>query len=322
MSILNFSRRKQLDEANEKALTPVCSVHVQKIFALLHAKAVQAAAAKGVQIENTAADGNDPKNAVFHSAGEHMVVARSPKEGEQIEKKVAFEGIKEYIKVFCGEDVAKSLKEDECFALTNDEAGTEVSEAVAGDHIFSRYLAESAKMFYVIEDIGDDEDDDETGSEHDDSDSSDADEDNTSDDSDDEDDADEDDDSDDGDEADDDASGEDEDGEDDGNEGEGGDDGKDAKNEEDPSKVQKADAFYVLYGLKIKGLKETTVSDALKQWGSNFLKGFGVTIDSLWGPGGSGDVHTIAGLVKNLRGLFGAIDDPDELSNRVQEQMR
>ena len=103
---------------------------------------------------------------------------------------------------------------------------------------------------------------------------------------------------------------------DDGEDSEGG-DSAEGENEEDPSKIEKADAFYVLYGLKIKGLKETTVSDALKQWGSNFLKGFGVKIDSLWGPGGSGDVHTVAGLVKGLRGLFGAIDDPDELSNRV-----
>ena len=93
--------------------------------------------------------------------------------------------------------------------------------------------------------------------------------------------------------------------------------GGDKTGEGDPSKVQKADAFYVLYGLKIKGLKETTVSDALKQWGSNFLKGFGVKIDSLWGPGGSGEVHTVAGLMKGIRGLFGAIDDPDELCDRV-----
>jgi hypothetical protein len=217
------------------------------------------------------------------------------------------------------------LKDDECFALKNDETGTAVSEAVDGNHIFSRYLAESAKMTYVIEDGADEEDDEDSGNERDDADANDdsdadestddADEDSAADDADDEDDADEDDDSDDGDEADDDASGEDDDSEDEGGESDGED--KDAENEEDPSKIQEADAFYVLYGLKIKGLKETTVSDALKQWGSNFLKGFGVKIDSLWGPGGSGDVHTVAGLVKGLRGLFGAIDDPDELSNRV-----
>jgi hypothetical protein len=93
MSILNFNRRRRLDEANEKALTPVCSVHVQKIFALLHAKAVMEAEKAGVKIENTAADGNDPKNAVFHSAGEHMIVARNAKEGEKIQKDAAFKAI-------------------------------------------------------------------------------------------------------------------------------------------------------------------------------------------------------------------------------------
>ena len=311
MSILNFSMKRQLDEANEKALTPVCSVHVQKIFALLHAKAVQAAEAKGVKIENTAADGNDPKNAVFHSAGEHMVVARSQKEGEQIEKKLAFEGITEYIKVFCGEDVAKSLKEDECFPLTDDDKGsaTEVSEAVDGDHIFSRYLAENADMKYVVEDNADEDDDidldagddfadEDYGHDDDDEDASEPGE-NDEDNEDDE-----------------------ENNSEEGADAEGAEEGADTKDAENMADVQKADAFYVLYGLKIKGLKETTVSDALKQWGSNFLKGFGVTIDSLWGPGGSGDVHTIGGLVKDLKGLFGAIDDPAELANRVDEQIK
>ena len=263
MSILNLNRRRRLDEANEKALTPVCSVHVQKIFALLHAKAVQAAEAKGVIIENTAADGNDPKNAVFHSAGEHMVVARSKKEGEQIENKAAFDGITEYIKVFCGEDVAKSLKEDECFALKNDEAETEVSEAVDGDHIFKRYLIEKLKQKYIIEDsaddseevdlaAGDDYSDEDYGHDDDDNDDDDVESDENG-----EDDSEENDDEA-GTDDDDESSGDDND-----ENSENGED-KEGEGEEDPSKVQKADAFYVLYGLKIKGLKETTVSDALK----------------------------------------------------------
>ena len=199
-----------------------------------------------------------------------------------------------------------------------------MSEAVAGDHIFSRYLAESAKMAYVIEDDASDEDDDDTGSERDDSDSDDdagdsaddADEDSVADDSDEDDASDEDDDSDDGDDADDE-----DDGDGGGGDGDGGEDSEDGdsaegENEEDPSKIEEADAFYVLYGLKIKGLKETTVGDALKQWGSNFLKGFGVKLIDGWG-GSGGELHTVGGLVKGLRGLFGAIDDPDELSNRV-----
>ena len=39
-----------------------------------------------VKIENTAADGNDPKKAVFHSAGEHLVVVRAEDENDRIEK--------------------------------------------------------------------------------------------------------------------------------------------------------------------------------------------------------------------------------------------
>ena len=202
-----------------------------------------------------------------------MIVARNPKEGKQIEKEFALKGIREYIKVFCGEDVAKGIKEDECFALMNDEADTEVNEAVVGDHIFSRYLTESTGIRYIAEADNADNDDDDDIDLDDGDDYLDIDY--------------------------------------------GHDDDEDDEDDEDDD--EKADAFYVLYGLKIKGLKETTVSDALKQWGSNFLKGFGVKIDSLWGPDGSGEVHTIGGLVKGLRGLFGAIDDPEELADRVQK---
>ena len=72
--------KTRLDEANQGALEAVCTISVQKIFALLHAKAVLAAnavlAKANAVIENTAADGNSAKEAVFHSAGEHMIVAR------------------------------------------------------------------------------------------------------------------------------------------------------------------------------------------------------------------------------------------------------
>lgn len=84
--------------------------------------------------------------------------------------------------------------------------------------------------------------------------------------------------------------------------------GTGGKEKPDPSKML-ADGWYILYGLKIKGLKETTAKDALLKWGSDFLKGFGVKLGSMWG-GGGGEMHTIGGLVKDVKSLFGAIDDP------------
>jgi len=237
---------KRIDEANEKALTPVCTVQVQKIFALLHAKAVAAADAKGVLIENTAADGNDAKTAVFHSAGEHMIVARSKKDGEKISKTLALDGIKEYIGVFCGEDVKKALKDDECFPLP--EGGTEdgpgeVSESIIPS--FSMFLSESTGLKFITE--ADDEDGDEAQSDED---LDDAGSDEDGDEMEDAEDDDEADSAESGDEAGDDDS-EDE-GEDDDPEDEETEPGKEKPDTE-------RDGWYVLYGLKIKGLKETTV---------------------------------------------------------------
>lgn len=128
----------RLDEANEKALSPVCSIHVQKIFALLHAQAIQAAqkADAKIQIENTAADGNDAKSAVFHSAGEHMIVARSTEQDDQknpvkISRSDAMNALTAYVSTFCGSDVASGLKADECFPLEGGE--TEGGSSDSGD---------------------------------------------------------------------------------------------------------------------------------------------------------------------------------------------
>lgn len=264
---------KILNEANEKALTPVCTVQVQKIFALLHAQAVQAAEKAGVVIENTAADGNDAKTAVFHSAGEHMIVARL-KDGK-IDRKTALDGIKAYVKVFCGEDVSNALKEEECFPLpdepdegSDENDGDDSGEGEDGEESvdesivpsFRMYLSESTGLNVILE----------------------ADED------------------------------------DDGGDSEGQDQSGDSDGKEDKDRL--ASGWYVLYGLKIKGLKETTVQDALKQWGSNFLKGFGVTLGSMWG-GGGGQAHTIGGLVKGLRAVFGAISDPDKLETEIKDKL-
>ena len=75
-----------LNEANEKSLMPSgIVIDVQKIFALLHAKAIVEAdkigakADPALEIQNTAAEGADPGSAVFHSAGEHMILAKAKK---------------------------------------------------------------------------------------------------------------------------------------------------------------------------------------------------------------------------------------------------
>lgn len=83
---------------------------------------------------------------------------------------------------------------------------------------------------------------------------------------------------------------------------------------EDPRKTEdaeKAPGWYVLYGLKIKGMKETKAIDALKQFGSNFLKGFGITLSQGWG-GGNEKKITVGGVLDAKDKLMGIIKYPDD----------
>lgn len=68
-------------------------------------------------------------------------------------------------------------------------------------------------------------------------------------------------------------------------------------------------------------MKETTARDALKRWGSNFIKGFSASYIPFFGGGSRKDI-TAMDFVHAARGLFGAIDDPDELVREVREKIR
>lgn len=152
---------------NQPQPQPVCEVDVQKIFAMLHATAVLEAnklleKEKGV-VENTAANGNDPKKAIFHSAGEHMITARARDEGGRISREAATAALKKYVGIFCGEDVAKGLKDDEIIPLPEDnghetvaqqdtkqEIEGKVSESLAFSMTFSQYLSESVPRWRMM----------------------------------------------------------------------------------------------------------------------------------------------------------------------------
>jgi len=58
----------------------------------------------------------------------------------------------------------------------------------------------------------------------------------------------------------------------------------------------------------------------LKQWGSNFLKGFGVKLGSSWGGMGS-EAHTVGKLMKDLGKVFGVISDPEGLEREVKGKL-
>lgn len=279
---------------------------------------------------------------MFHSAGEHMIVARSTEQDDQknpvkISREAAMNALTAYVGTFCGQDVASGLKADECFPLEGGSAGGSSSDGGDGDGdeftgdeedstsamgestrsvpSFSVFLSEATGIKVLSEagndaDVRDDDEADEMGSAADGDEAGDDDE------------ADEMDDEEDGDEAAEKEPGtpagsaDDEDPADENGNGKG----KGRKEKPDSSKML-ADGWYILYGLKIKGLKETTAQDALLKWGSDFLKGFGVKLGSMWG-GGGGEMHTIGGLVKDVKSLFGAIDDPDQLASRIDSELK
>lgn len=130
---------------NQKALRPSCQIDIQRIFGLLHAKAVIEAnkLLQGVDgvVENTAAAGNDPENVVFHSAGEHMITARAKDKGGEIPRKDASAAIRKYVEIFCGKDVANDLEDDQIFPLPADGGAPVVTESSAFELTFTDYLA-------------------------------------------------------------------------------------------------------------------------------------------------------------------------------------
>lgn len=88
---------------------------------------------------------------MFHSAGEHMITARSSEEDGKIPKKDAAEAIREYVKLFCGEDVAKGIKDDEIFPLPEGGGEGAVAEQKSFDITFTRFLTESGQWSAGVE---------------------------------------------------------------------------------------------------------------------------------------------------------------------------
>ena len=64
----------------------------------------------------------------------------------------------------------------------------------------------------------------------------------------------------------------------------------------------------MLYGLKIAGLKETTVADTLKKWGKDIVDGFAITFGG-WG-GDTGKV-TVKDVKDFTDEVMGVIKDPE-----------
>ena len=188
--------------------------------------------------------------------------------------------------MFLGPDVAKKLTAEDCIPM---QAGSEVSESKVFSVSFSQFLAES--KIEMLNEAGEDAEEDIEGEDAEEGDLDDEG----------------------GDEGDGEDAGDDGDGDDAGDDGNG--DGSNGGDKEDPNK---ADGFYMLYGLKIAGLKETTVADTLKKWGKDIVDGFAITFGGWGGDDGKVTVKDVKDFTDEVMGV---IKDPEAFAHKVKDKM-
>ena len=273
-------------ESNDKAIQPVCNLNVSSIISALHQNALQKALSKNknVDIINSAVS-DDGKIA---SAGEHVISVIPKKESPVLQKKDAIEVLKIYIQWFVGPDLAGKVNDATVKSLTEDPL--KESRLVM---TFKDFLKEST-MTSLIEatdedSSSDEEEEDEGYDEEDVDDAIDNDDEDSSSDEDNEDLADE--------------------------------DNEDLTDEEpDPEKekIESKAGYYIAYNLKVEGLPQTALKDALKKFAATFFDNVTFTSTSIFG--GSGGSFTIKDVKDKLKDMFGAID-PNKLESEVTDKI-
>lgn len=274
--------------SNDKAIQPVCNLNVSSIISALHQNALQKALSKNknVDIINSAVS-DDGKIA---SAGEHVISVVPKKESPVLQKKDAIEVLKIYVQWFVGPDLASKVNDATVKSLTEDPL--KESRLVM---TFKDFLKEST-MTSLIEATDEDDSSDEEEADA----SSDEEEEDEGYDEEDVDDV-----------------------VDKGDEDEGSDeDGEDLVDEEpDPEKekIESKAGYYIAYNLKVEGLPQTALKDALKKFAATFFDKVTFTSTSIFG--GSGGSFTIKDVKDKLKDMFGAID-PEKLKSTIQDKIR
>lgn len=267
------------------------------IVAALHENAIAKsdAKSKGVKVVNSAID-NESGKASLKSAGEHIISVLPLEAGKDVEKAVAVEVIKAYVQWFVGPDLANKVTDKTVKSLAESPDGS-ANESASRFMSFSKFLLEDSAEEDEFGEDGDEDDDDsaDKGSEGDSA----------------EEDAD-----DDGEEGSE-GEGDDESGDEDNDDGEegSGDDSKDGKG------ASSAPGYYIPYSLKVEGLKQTALKDAMKKFASDLFDdiGFKIKGSGLFGSGGEIDV-SVKKIKDAIKGAFGAID-PQKLKDGVRKEI-
>lgn len=139
MADTNTGKQEEQGIQNKEAQNPkeaqnVCNVNVPAIIAALHQKALAEATKKvtNCRIANSAIE-DDGKTAKLKSAGEHIITVFSKDKDEKILKTDALIALKEYVHWFVGPDLESKVKDDIVMPLDDEEQKQEGSESKPED---------------------------------------------------------------------------------------------------------------------------------------------------------------------------------------------
>ena len=278
----------------------VADLSIPTIVSALHQTAISKsdAKSKGARITNSAIEEKDGKGKI-KSAGEHIVSVLPIDEKKPIEKKVAVELLKTYVQWFVGPDLASKINDSTVKSLTEapgyedtskkpeekkEEKPEEKKKEKTGDEFNDAEGFNESKKFMSFKQFLKEADEfsDAKGL-------NDPDDEKT------------------------------EEPKDEFNSSEGLEDDEDKKTDEkqnDEAKQSKI-GYYVPYSLKIEGLPQVALKDAMKKFVKTFFDDVTIKASGLFG---GGDSFTVKDIKKSLRNVFGPID-PDELVNSIQNRI-
>ena len=279
------TEEKKKEEKAQATAVNVASLSVPTIIAALHQNALahSDATSKGARLTNSAIE-DDGGKAKITSAGEHIISVIPIDEKKPIDKKVAIEILKNYVQWFVGPDLASKVNSSTVKSLTEAPGNSSTgNEEKKGTDKFStdEGLSESHHFMSFKQFLREaDEDNEKDGF------SSDSD-------------------------LDDEESKAEDKKEDDKKDGFTGDDDLEDKNEDLNI------GYYVPYSLKVEGLPQTALKDAMKKFASTFFDDVKITASGLFG---GGDSFTVKDIKDTLRDAFGPID-PESLQQNVDKEI-
>lgn len=108
---------------NKKVDYGLIQLSIPEIISALHQKAI-ASCPSNLRIANSAIEG-DGKTAKLNSAGQHIVSVLNAEEGKNVSKKEALENLKKYVSAFVGPDLANKVTDKVLMKLGSEENGNE-----------------------------------------------------------------------------------------------------------------------------------------------------------------------------------------------------